>query len=91
LSGRGTSHVRLLEINGASPLVSELSPAIQKWKKYKSPGIDLIPAELIHARGETFISEIRNVMNSVWNKEELAEQPKKSIIVPIYTNGHKNY
>jgi hypothetical protein len=29
-------------------------------------------------------------MNSVWNKEELADQYKKSIIVPIYKKGDKN-
>jgi len=28
-------------------------------------------------------------MNSVWNKEELPEEWKKSVIVPIYKNGDK--
>jgi hypothetical protein len=45
--------------------------AIAKLKKYKSPGSDQIPAELIQAGGEMLLSVIHKLMNSVWNKEEL--------------------
>jgi hypothetical protein len=40
-------------------------------KKYKSPGSDQIPAELIQAGGEILLSEIHKLINSVWNKEIL--------------------
>jgi hypothetical protein len=43
--------------------------AIAKLKKYKSPGSDQIPAELIQAGGEILLSEIHKLINSVWNKE----------------------
>jgi hypothetical protein len=52
-------------------------------KKYKSPGSDQIPAELIQARGEMLLSVIHKLINSIWNKEELPDQWKESIIVPI--------
>jgi hypothetical protein len=52
-------------------------------KKYKSPGNDQIPAELIQAQGEILLSVIYKLINSVWNKEELSDQWKESIIVPI--------
>jgi hypothetical protein len=58
-------------------------------KRYKSPGIDQIPAELIQARGNTLRSEIHKLINYIWNKEELPEQWKESIIVPIYKKGDR--
>jgi hypothetical protein len=60
--------------------------AIAKLKKYKSPESDQIPAELIQAGGKILLSEIHKLINSVWNKVELPDQWKESIIVPIYTN-----
>jgi len=55
--------------------------------KYKSPGIDQIPAELIQAGGNTLYSEIHKLINSIWNKEELQQQWKESITVHIYKAG----
>jgi hypothetical protein len=40
-------------------------------KKYISPGSAQIPAELIQAGGETLVSVIHKLINSIWNKEEL--------------------
>jgi hypothetical protein len=58
-------------------------------KKYKSPGSDQIPAELIQAGGEILLSEMHKLITSVWNKEELPDQWKESIIVPIHKKGDK--
>jgi sorting nexin-29 len=58
-------------------------------KKYKSPGSDQIPAELIQTGGEMLLSAIHKLINSIWNKEELTDQWKESIIVPIYKKGDK--
>jgi hypothetical protein len=58
--------------------------AIEKLKRYRSPGIDHIPAELIKAGGSKICSEIHKLINSIWNKEELPEQLKESVIVPVY-------
>jgi hypothetical protein len=63
--------------------------AIGKLKSYKSPGIDQIPAELIKAEGETLCSEIHKLIRSIKNKEELPQQWKGSIIIPIYKKGDK--
>jgi hypothetical protein len=60
-------------------------------KRYKSPGIYQIPAELIQAGGNTLRSEIHKLINCIWNKEELPEQWKECIIVPIYKKGDKMY
>jgi hypothetical protein len=58
-------------------------------KKHKSPGSDQIPAELIQAGGETLLFAIHKFINSVWNKEELPDQWKQSIIVPIHKKVNK--
>jgi hypothetical protein len=63
--------------------------AIAKLKKYKSPGSDQIPAELIQAGGETLVSVIQKLVSSVWNKEELPDQWRESIIEPVYKTGDK--
>jgi hypothetical protein len=56
-------------------------------RKYKSPGSDRTLAEQIQAGGET--PAIHNLINSVWNKEELPDQWKESIIIPIHKKGDK--
>jgi hypothetical protein len=63
--------------------------AIEKLKRHKSPGIDQIPAELIKSGGRKVQSEIHKLIISIWNKEELPEEWKESIIVPIYKKGDK--
>jgi len=70
-----------------SALAVEL--AIGKIKNHKSPGIDQIPAELIKAGGRTICSAIHKLIISIWKKEELPEEWKESIIVPIYKKGDK--
>jgi hypothetical protein len=44
---------------------------------------------LIKAGGRTTFSEIHKIINSTWNKEELPEDWKESIAVPIYKKGDK--
>jgi hypothetical protein len=63
--------------------------AIAKLKKYKSPGSDQIPAELIQAGGETLLSLIHKLINSVWNEEQLPDEWKESIIAPIDMKSDK--
>jgi hypothetical protein len=58
-------------------------------KSYKSPGTDQIPAKLIKAGDETLYSEIHRLICSIWSKEELPQQRKESIIVPIHKKGDK--
>jgi hypothetical protein len=63
--------------------------AIEKLKRHKSPGIDQIPEELIKAGGRIIWSESHKLFISIWNKEELPEEWKESVIVPIYNKGEK--
>jgi sorting nexin-29 len=90
----GVHDVRQMDIHTAEPLVSEpnlieVKIAIEKLKSYKSLGADQIPAQLIKAGGETLYSEIHRLICSIWNKEELPQQWKESIILPICKKGDK--
>ena len=71
------------------PSAFEVELAIGKLKNHKSPGIDQIPAELIKAGGRTICCVIHKLIISIRNKEELPEEWKESIIVPIYKKGDK--
>jgi hypothetical protein len=60
------SDVRQIEIHTAEPSVPDPSPfeaeiAIENLKRYKSPGSDGIPAELIPAGGEVLHSKIHRL------------------------------
>jgi hypothetical protein len=88
--------VRQTEIHTAQPFVPEPSAsvvevAIGKLKRYRSPGVDQIPVELIQAGRETLCLEIHKLIKLIWNKEELPHQWKESIVVPIHKKGDKTY
>jgi hypothetical protein len=94
LNVHGVTDIRQIKIHTAEPLVPVSSPfeikiAIAKLKSYKSPGSNKIPAELIQAGGETLQSEIHKFINCIWNKEELPDQWKEYIIVPVHKKGDK--
>jgi hypothetical protein len=86
------SDIRQIEVHTAEPLVPGLSSlkvelAIVKLKRCKYPGIDQIPAELFQSGGKILLSVIHKLINSVRNKEELPDQWKESIIVPVHKKG----
>jgi hypothetical protein len=85
-----------MKIYTAEPLIPETSPfeveiAFAKLKRYKTPGSDQIPTEMIQVQGEALQSEILKPINSIWSMEELPDQWKESIIVQIYKKGDKTY
>jgi hypothetical protein len=88
------SDVRQIEVHTAEPLVPgpsspEVEIAIAKLKKYKLPSSDQILAELIQAGSKKLLSVIHKLINSAWNKEELPDQWKEFIIVPVHKKGDK--
>jgi hypothetical protein len=94
LNVHGFIDVRQAEIHTEEPLVSEPSAlevelAIEKLNTHKSPGIDQRPAELIKAGGRTIRCAIHKLMIAIWNNQELPEEWKESIIVPIHKEGNK--
>jgi len=94
LNVHGVYDVRQTEIHTAEALVPELSAfvvemAIEKIKRHKSPGIDQVPVGQIKAGSRKIPSGIHKLINSVWNKEQLPEKLKESIVVFMYNKGDK--
>jgi len=92
--GYGVKDVGQAEIHTAEPLVPEPSAfafelVIGKLKSHKSLGIDEIPADLNKAGVGITCGEIHKLITSIWKKEELSEEWKESIIVPIHKKGIK--
>jgi hypothetical protein len=92
LNMHNVSNVRQIEVHMAESLVPgqsclEVEIAIAKLKKYKSPGSDLIPAELIQAGGKMLLSVIHKLINSIWNKEELPDHAKGVYYCASSQNG----
>jgi hypothetical protein len=90
LNVQGAGGIRQTEIHTAEPFVPEPSAAdvevaVRKMKRYKAPGSDQFPAELIQAGGRGILhSEIHKLITLTWNKEELPHQ-----WIPIHEKGDK--
>jgi hypothetical protein len=56
-------------------------------KECKSLSSYQIPAEVSHAGGETLLSAINKLINSIWNEEELHDQWKESIKFEVNKKG----
>jgi predicted site-specific integrase-resolvase len=82
-NAHGINGVRHREIHIAEPSTFGSEKANEKIKRHKLLGIDQIPEKLIKAWVRMIRSEIHKLINSIWNKEELPEEWKESIIVPM--------
>jgi hypothetical protein len=95
LNVQGPGSIRQTDIHTAEPFVPEPSAAeveiaVRNLKRYRVPGSDQIPAELIQAgRGGILHFEIHKLIMLIWNKEELPHQWKESIVIPIHKKGDK--
>jgi hypothetical protein len=74
----GVGGVRWTEMHTTKRFVLDTSPSdaevdIGKLKRYKSPGVDQIRAELVQVGGETLRSEIHKLIKLIWNKKELRQ------------------
>jgi hypothetical protein len=65
----------------------EFDMAVETLKCYKS--FDQITAQVIQSGDGPVHSELNNLFISIWNKEELLQQKKKSVVVPLYEKGNK--
>jgi hypothetical protein len=66
------------------PSASEIQVAIEKLRRYKSPGVAQFPTELIKAGGQILRSEVHTLIKFILKKEELTRQWKLSVMVPIH-------
>jgi hypothetical protein len=74
LTVRGVHDVRQMDIHTAEPLMPE-------------PSVVEVEIATGKMKSEILRSEIHKLICSIWNNEELPQQWKESIIVPIYKKG----
>jgi hypothetical protein len=76
LNVQNDSDIRQIEVHTAEPLV---------------PGLSSLEVEIAIAKLKKYklLSAIHKLVKSAWNKEELPDQWKESIFVPVHKNGDK--
>ena len=94
LTVHGVNDVRQREIHTAEPQVPqpsafEIELASENLRSHKLSDIHQIPAKLIKVGGGKIRYVIHKLLISIWNKEELPEEWKESIIILIYKKGNK--
>lgn len=67
----------------------EVWSGIKKLGNNKAPGEDGITAEFLKNLPNDIMEKIREVMNELWNGEELAEGWRRAKIVPIHKGGEE--
>jgi hypothetical protein len=76
--------IHIAELLVPDPSPSEVETAIVKMRRYKSPNCDQILKDLIQPGGEILRSKFHKLIYSICNKEDLPDQWKESIIVPVH-------
>ena len=59
------------------PTSKEIKEVIKKLKRRKAPGPDEIPTEILKEMDDRSIEEIRRLMKTWWQKENIGEEEKK--------------
>ena len=71
------------ELDLTEPSLIKVKLAIEDLKNHKASGGDHIPSELIQAGGGKSYGEIHKLFVLIWNKKELSQKWKESIMFPI--------
>ena len=77
--------------NSTQPDISmeELEDAFKRMKNGKAPGVDKIPAELLKNVGNDGKAWFLEVLDALWDGQNLPEDWNKDLICPIYKKGDK--
>jgi methyl coenzyme M reductase subunit C-like uncharacterized protein (methanogenesis marker protein 7) len=85
---------RQTDIHTIEPLVPELSAfevelTTEILKGHNSPDVDQIQGVRIKAGGRKIHYEIHKLDNSIWNMEEIPDERRESVKLPIGIKGNK--
>ena len=65
-----------------------MEEAITALKKGKLPGVDIIPAELIHASGKDMVDVLTSICNIVWKTGKWPRSCTQSLIITLPKKGN---
>ncbi|KAL4098346.1 hypothetical protein QTP88_022976 [Uroleucon formosanum] len=85
----GKAHYQTAELMISDITLDEVKVAINSLKNWKVPGSDDIPAELIKNGGEEMHKVIFKICQKTWEEEQMPEEWKKAVIIPIHKKGDK--
>ena len=77
------------ESNGNPITINEITKAMAKMKKGRSPGEDGLPVEVLKAGGMTVVEQLLNICNRAYETEMVPSDWQKRIISPIFKKGEK--
>ena len=77
-------------IEETAPTELEVMLTIGKLKNRKAAGYDEMFAEYLKRGGDTLTRKVHELIVNIWNSEEIPEDWKKSIIVPLFKKGDKS-
>lgn len=69
--------------------LEEVEKAVKEMRKNKAPGICKITAEILQNTGKHTMIWLHRVIDKVWRTEEIPEDWRKAIIIPIHKKGDK--
>ncbi|KAL1447078.1 hypothetical protein WDU94_005521 [Cyamophila willieti] len=78
-----------LIINDEPPTEAEIVKALSQLKNNKSPGEDLITAELLKGGEHITVNILHLLFDKIWSEKTLPEDWKHSTVVPIHKKGSK--
>jgi len=66
----------------------EIQSIINSLKNNKSPGEDNINSELLKLAGAPLVTQIQQLIRSIWNNEAIPKDWNLAIICPIFKKGN---
>ena len=77
------------DTEGDHPILrTEVETAVQSLKKWKSAGVDNIPAELGQAGREDVITALTTVCNKIWQTGEWPTPWTQSLVITLLKKGN---
>lgn len=71
-----------------TPKYEEIENLIKRLKNNKAPGENSIVAELLKKGGTMLVSQITEVIKTIWKTETIPEEWKTAIVCPIFKKGN---
>ena len=67
-------------------LHNEVDRVVRQAPKYKTPGVDRLPTEIIQATGEYGIKWLHRIFNAAWAQQRTPKDWQQAIIIPLWKN-----
>ena len=86
VENKGEELIEMFKVEGPEKgiEVDEVREAMSGMKSDKAPGVSEVSIDMLRAGGEECLIWILDLLKAVWDKEQIPEDWRKSLIVPIF-------